>query len=223
MFDALKSHKLAGTGLVLCILLLNACTPTTITQGPLTTRPYSAAKPAAPNGAIYNAASHRPLFEDRRARFLGDILTINIVENTSATKANGSSASKTGAVDSSISSSFGSPVERASFNADSSVAYADKAAANSSNAFTGAITVTVIEVLPNGYLVVGGEKQIALDKGTEFVRFSGIVNPDFIALGNVVPSSKVADARIEYRTNSRLDATQITTILSRFFLSFIPL
>jgi flagellar L-ring protein precursor FlgH len=221
--EAFSSRKLGSLGLILCGLLLSACTPTTVTQGPLTTRPsYPSSLPAA-NGAIYNTAAYRPLFEDRRARFIGDILTINITENTSATKANGSSASKNGSVDSGVATSFGSPITRATFQAESANSYADKAAANSSNAFTGAISVTVTDVLPNGYLVVGGEKQIALDKGAEFVRFSGVVNPDTIALGNVVPSSKVADARMEYRTNSRLDATQITSILARFFLSFIPL
>ena len=81
----------------------------------------------------------------------------------------------------------------------------------------------MIEVLANGNLVVSGEKQISLDKGSEFVRFSGVVNPDYIRAGNVVPSTQVADARIEYRTNSRLDASQVMSILTRFFLSFAPL
>jgi flagellar L-ring protein precursor FlgH len=71
--------------------------------------------------------------------------------------------------------------------------------------------------------VVSGEKQIAFDRGSEFVRFSGVVNPDTIALGNNVPSTKVADARIEYRTNTQLDAAQVASILARFFLSFSPL
>lgn len=221
--EAFSSRKLGSLGLILCGLLFSACTPTTVTQGPLTTRPsYPSSLPAA-NGAIYNTAAYRPLFEDRRARFIGDILTINITENTSATKANGSSGSKDGSVDSGVTTSFGSPISRATFQAASANSYSDKAASNASNVFTGSISVTVTDVLPNGYLVVGGEKQIALDKGAEFVRFSGVVNPDTIALGNVVPSSKVADARMEYRTNSRLDATQITSILARFFLSFIPL
>jgi len=71
--------------------------------------------------------------------------------------------------------------------------------------------------------MVSGEKQIAFDRGAEFVRFSGVVNPDTITLGNNVPSTKVADARIEYRTNSQLDAAQVVSILARFFLSLSPL
>jgi flagellar L-ring protein FlgH len=81
----------------------------------------------------------------------------------------------------------------------------------------------VIEVLPNGFLVVSGEKQISLDKGTEFVRFSGVVNPDTITIGNVVSSTKIADARVEYRTNSKIDAAEIASMFARFFLSISAL
>jgi flagellar L-ring protein precursor FlgH len=81
----------------------------------------------------------------------------------------------------------------------------------------------VIDVLPNGNLLVSGEKQIAFDRGAEFIRFSGVVNPDTIAAGNTVSSSQVADARVEYRTNSRIDKADIMSQLTRFFLSALPL
>jgi flagellar L-ring protein precursor FlgH len=70
--------------------------------------------------------------------------------------------------------------------------------------------------------VVSGEKQVALDKGAEFIRFSGVVNPDNIISGNQVPSSQVADARIEYRTNTRLDPADVVSSMAKFFLSVIP-
>ncbi len=208
--------------------LISACavTPSSIVKQPTTATPVAQATPAA-NGAIYNVASYRPLAEDRRARFAGDILTINIVENTSAKKANSSAQSKAGSVNASAAVPTGLPFrlnkEAISIGADSAVDFDDSADENASNNFTGNITVTVTEVLANGNLAVSGEKQIALDKGTEFVRFSGVVNPDDIILGNLVSSVKVADARIEYRTNSKLDAAQVASILTRFFLSFIPL
>ena len=96
-------------------------------------------------------------------------------------------------------------------------------AASSSNNFNGFIGVTVIEVLPNGNLVVSGEKQIAFDRGAEFIRFSGVVNPDTVAAGNTVASAQVADARVEYRTNTRLDKADVMSQLTRFFLSALPL
>ena len=78
-------------------------------------------------------------------------------------------------------------------------------------------------MLPNGYLMVSGEKQVSLDKGTEFVRFSGVINPDTITTGNFVTSTQVADARIEYRTNSKIDGAAVASMLARFFLSLAPL
>jgi len=108
-------------------------------------------------------------------------------------------------------------------NAASSAQYDDESKLNSSNTFSGSITVTVIEVLPNGNLVVAGEKQIGLDKGTEYIRLSGVVQPDTILAGNNVSSAQVADARIEYRTTAKFDSAEVMGWLARFFLSFIPL
>jgi flagellar L-ring protein precursor FlgH len=202
-------------------LTLTACamTPTTVTQGPLTAKPAPITPVAANSGAIYNASGYHPLFEDRRPRSIGDILTITIAENTSATKAAGSSGSKKGSTKSSITSLFGHNVPDASFAGSTDNSNEDKDAANASNVFSGSITVTVVDVLANGNLVVSGEKQISLDKGTEFVRLSGVVNPDFVAAGNTISSNKVADARVEYRTNAKVDAALVTSALARFFLS----
>ena len=202
-------------------LLLGACaiTPETIVKQPLTAKPVEPVVTKPSNGAIYNASAYKPLFEDRRPRFVGDIVTINITENTSATKAGEHSGSKDGKADNSVTSLFGHNVPKASFAGSSTNSYKDKADEKSSNVFTGSITATVIDVLPNGNLVVSGEKQISFDNGTEFVRFSGVISPDSITVGNFVPSNKVADARIEYRTNSKVDAASVASMVARFFLS----
>ena len=92
----------------------------------------------------------------------------------------------------------------------------------SSNNFTGTITVTEIEVYPNGNLLVSGEKQIGLKEGEEFVRFSGVVNPNTITSSNTVQSTQIADARIEYKANGFLDSAQVMGWLGRFFLTFLP-
>ncbi|HEX7972467.1 MAG TPA: flagellar basal body L-ring protein FlgH [Thiobacillus sp.] len=201
-------------------------TPSSIVQQPTTARPPVQTAQAAGNGAIYQAAAYRPLFEDRRARQVGDMLTIVISEKTEAGKEASSNGSKTGAVDSSISAVANLPLKAfqgAGVKAASSNEYDDKSKLNSSNTFSGSVTVTVIEVLPNGNLAVAGEKQIALDKGTEYIRLSGVVQPDTIQAGNTVSSAKVADARIEYRTSAKFDSAEVMGWLARFFLSFIPL
>lgn len=223
---------------ILASTILNsgcAVTPSSIVNQPTTAKMPAPDATANNNGAIFSTSSYRPMFEDRRPRFIGDIVTINIIENTSATKANASDASKTGDASFNTDATLKDNVpfvggltsklpfgKLASFSASGSNAYTDDANANASNRFTGSITATVIEVLPNGNLMVSGEKQIGLDKGTEFVRFSGIINPDTILQGNTIPSTKIADARIEYRTNSKIDGAQIASMFARFFLSMSP-
>lgn len=210
--------------------LLTACgtTPSSIVVQPTAAvRPQPAPAIAPGNGAIFQAAAYRPLFEDRRARLVGDTLTIAINEKTSAEKKAGSSASKNGSVDATVPTLLGGVAASATkflgAKAEASSKYEEKGGDSSSNVFSGQLTVTVMEVLPNGNLVVSGEKQVAMDKGVEFIRFSGVVNPNTISAGNVVPSTQVADARAEYRTNRHLDKAEMMSMLTRFFLSVMPL
>jgi flagellar L-ring protein precursor FlgH len=207
----------------IALLALAGCsaTPTSIVQRPTSARPMLADAGTATDGAIFNAGTYRPMFEDRRARHIGDVLTLSIVEKTAAVKAGASSGNKSG------SASFGVPGPlqgRLGGNVSLSTAnkFADGDNQSASNTFTGTMGVTVTEVLPNGNLIVVGEKQIAMNKGTEFIRFSGMVNPDSIQAGNVVTSTAVADARVEYRTNSQIDRAEVTSMMSRFFQSMLP-
>lgn len=202
-----------------------ASVPETIIQHPSTALPEHKMPVPQANGSIYQASAYRPMFEDRRARMVGDILTIAINERTSAGKSTANTASKSGSVEFGAPTIFGVPATttaKAALSAESANAFEDKGTASSSNTFSGTISVTVVNVLPNGNLVVSGEKQVALDKGVEYVRFSGVVNPSTIA-NNVVSSTQVADARVEYRTNSRLDKAEVMSQLTRFFLSVLPL
>jgi flagellar L-ring protein precursor FlgH len=207
--------------------MLEACSsvPDTIVSRPTSARPESIVTAPA-NGAIFQAEGYRPLFEDRRPRRIGDTLTIAINENTNASKAAASSGAKSGSLVAGIASLFGvssASLQKSVVSAKSDGKFEDRGAVNSSNNFTGVIAVTVVDVLPNGNLVVSGEKQIAMDKGAEFIRLSGVVTPDTIATGNVVSSTQVADVRVEYRTNSRIDAAEVSIWLARFFLSILPL
>jgi flagellar L-ring protein precursor FlgH len=207
----------------LLLLALAGCSavPTSIVQQPRSNRPVLADLPAPTNGAIYQSAAYRPLFEDRRARQIGDILIINIVEKTAAVKAGASSGNKSGSVSVGVpgvlQGRLGSTVAASTANK-----FSDADAQTASNTFNGTIGVTVTEVLANGNLIVAGEKQVAMNKGVEFIRFSGMVSPDNIATGNIVSSTQVADARVEYRTNSQIDRAEMTSMVSRFFQSILP-
>jgi flagellar L-ring protein precursor FlgH len=217
----------AATLLLAAFAFLAGCitVPQTIVQQPTTSRPRPASA-SPPNGTIFQAEGYRPLFEDRRPRRVGDSLTVAITENTSAGKAAASSGNKSGSIVAGITSLLGlsaGSLSKSEVAAKSDLKFQDGGAVNSSNNFTGVIAVTVSDVLPNGYLAVTGEKQIALDKGIEYIRLSGVVNPDTISTGNVVSSTQVSDVRVEYRTNSRIDAAEVGIWLARFFLSVLPL
>ncbi|MHB1619252.1 MAG: flagellar basal body L-ring protein FlgH [Sulfuricella sp.] len=193
----------------------------------MSVRPAPAPKRAASGGAIYQASYSRPLFEDRRARNIGDVLTINIVESTSASKNVSSTAGRT----SSVAETAATPTifgYTPSTNLSTSVSasgvqkFEGKGDTSQKNALLGTITVTVIDVLPNGNLLVSGEKQMGINEGTEYVRFSGVVNPSTISAANVVTSTQVADARIEFKGRGEMDSAQAMGWLAKFFLSVLP-
>ncbi|MBL8481335.1 MAG: flagellar basal body L-ring protein FlgH [Rhodocyclaceae bacterium] len=202
-----------------------ASTPPTSVHQPMTARPSPRMEPPAANGAIYQAGWARPLFEDRRARMVGDTLTVNLVEKTAAQKKSSSNAEKSNDLSLSVPTVAGIPgrgLMGATLDASSSNKFAGKGDSAANNDFTGTITVTVIESLPNGNLLVSGEKQVSINQGQEFIRFSGIVNPTYVTTSNTVQSTQVADARIEYKATGYIDEAQVMGWLSRFFLTFLP-
>ena len=215
--------------LIIGVALLAGCAPfpKVEVREPTSVRPAPVVRAPQLNGAIYQQAAFRPLFEDNRARFVGDILTININETLTASQAKQSSASKTGSVTMAnpqvklpIGGSLGANIISAS--GSSSNTFDGKGSTNSTNAFSGTITVTVMDVLPNGNLVVSGEKQIGNNRQVETVKFSGVVNPINIVNGNTVSSTQIADARIELRGQGQVDEAQAMGWLARFFLTFLP-
>lgn len=213
---------------VMAVAALSGCvttTPPTAIHQPMSVRPEPRLAVAPANGAIYNVANARPLFEDRRARYVGDTLVINIAEKTQASKKSDTKAERSHTVDLSVPTIAGMPfkgVQGTALAAENSNKFGGKGENSSSNDFTGTLTVTVIEVFPNGNLLVSGEKQIGLKEGEEFVRFSGVVNPNNITASNTVQSTQVADARMEFKANGFIDTAQVMGWLGRFFLSVLP-
>ena len=203
-----------------------AITPPTNVHQSMSARPVVQSAPAQANGSIYQATYRQiPLFEDRRARNVGDTLIIAINEKTNASKKSNSNASRTGSNAFSaptISGLPGKSFQNSTLAASSANTFDGKGESASNNDFTGTITVTVIEVLANGNLLVSGEKQVGINQGSEFIRFSGVVNPTTIVNNNTVSSVQVADARLEYRANGYFDEAQTMGWLSRFFMSFLP-
>jgi flagellar L-ring protein FlgH len=184
------------------------------------------AAPLQANGAIYQAAAYRPLFEDHRARLPGDTLTVQIVEKISASQKSTSSVDKSGKVDAAVTAlPLLSPnsFARASAAGTSSNTFGGKGATESSNDFSGTITVLVTGVLPNGHLMIQGEKQIGVNANVDVLRFSGQVDPRAIQPGNSVPSAQIANVRVEQRSRGQQADAQVMGLLGRFFLNVLPI
>lgn len=223
-----------AAALLASTLLLGGCAhimQKPLVEGPTTATPLPMA-PAATGGSLFQAGQamnygYQPMFEDRRPRNVGDTLTILLQENVSASKSSSAIANRNGsagmgliAVPSKLNSWLGDG--KADFEAEGKNDFTGKGGAAARNTFTGTITVIVKELLPNGNLGVVGEKQIAINQGTEFIRFSGVVNPRTISGSNTVPSTQVADARIEYVGNGYINEAQNMGWLQRLFLNLSP-
>jgi len=188
--------------------------------------PQPAPTSQAGNGAIYQGALYRPLFEDHRARLVGDTLTVNIAEKISATQSSKSTVDKTGTVSGGITALPGiSPnaFRRATVDGTSNNTFEGKGATENTNDFSGTITVVVTGVLANGHLLIAGEKQIGVNSNVDVLRFTGQVDPRAIQPGNAVPSTQIANVRIKHRgRGQQADAIAIGW-LSRFFLTVLPI
>lgn len=200
--------------------LVEAAAPRPAAMAPLTQASYTPA-----TGSLFQQASFRPAFEDRRARLVGDTVTITIIENISATQKSTSSIGRTSSNSAGITALPFLPAAslgKLGVGATTDNAFEGKGGTESSNTFSGSITATVIEVLPNGHLVVAGEKQVGVNQNVDVLRFSGTVDPRNIQSGSVVSSTQVANARIQSRGRGAQDEAQTIGWLSRFFLNVMP-
>lgn len=224
----------ARAALGLC-LLLSGCAyipQKPLVNGPTTAQPVQTIPQGVASGSIFQSGQamnygYQPMFEDRRPRNIGDTLTIVLQENASASKSSSSNASRDGttglsfdAVPRFMGGLFSGDRSATSIKGEND--FAGRGGAAAKNTFSGTITVTVQQVLGNGNLRVVGEKQIAINQGTEFIRFSGVVNPRTISGSNTVISTQVADARIEYVGHGYINEAQNMGWLQRFFLNLSP-
>ena len=218
----------AATGLVLAAFLSACAAP----RAPVAMNAPTTARPqpydplaAAPTGGIFRANNNIFLFEDRKPRAVGDLLTIQINENLNASQtANSSTEKKTSATASlpKITGLLGHNVNGLNMTAGGDNAYNGTGQTASTGVFTGTISVTVIEVLANGNLVIAGEKQIGIRQNSETLRLSGVVDPAFIQPGNVVSSTQIADVRLDYRGGGYIEEAQTQGWLGRIFNSWSP-
>ncbi|HET6397513.1 MAG TPA: flagellar basal body L-ring protein FlgH [Pseudoxanthomonas sp.] len=186
--------------------------------------PVVAAPAPATPGAIYQGGPGLSLYADRVARDVGDLLTIQLVESTTAQTSASTQVAKNSELGLAAPELFGAPVtyngrEILSASASAERDFDGQGQSQQSNRLQGSVTVTVVQRLPNGNLVVQGQKNLRLNQGDELVQIQGIVRPADIGRDNTVPSSKVGEARIVYGGRGALAQSNAMGWLGRFFNS----
>lgn len=221
--------RLIVSFIVLAILLLQGC-------GALPRRdPAFAPVPAAAmlppvqaTGSIYQAGYDMRLFEDQTARRVGDILTVKLSEQTQARKKADLDASKDNSVSVSAPTIWGVAAstlmgKNLETELQTAIDYEGEGEATQSNSLTGDLTVSVVQVLPNGNLKIRGEKRVTLNQGDEYIRLSGIVRQRDITTANTVLSTQVADATIMYTgTGAVADASKVGWFARIFMSPWFP-
>ncbi|PPA29798.1 flagellar basal body L-ring protein FlgH [Aeromonas jandaei] len=211
---------------MLGLLVLGGCTST-----PNTPKPddrefspvYGESEPVSvrPTGAIFQPEQVNGIYSDIKAHKVGDIITIQLAESTSASKKANTQSGKDNKFNLDAVSLGGVPVTAGPYDLSASIgqtgAFKGQAKADQSNSLQGNISVSVAKVLPNGNLLVRGEKWIMLNNGNEYIRITGLIRPEDVTSDNSVSSQKVANARIYYGGTGDLANTQEQGWLTSFF------
>lgn len=212
--------------LIALALLVTGCADTPLKRDP----DFAPAQPIQPppmpegDGAIYHTGYARSWVESARARNVGDLLTVRLVEKTDAEKRSASKVSKANKQDIMLpiyagqtypKSALGQPLIGLESNTD----FEGQGDAAQGNKLTGEVTVTVVQVLTNGNLAIRGEKRLGINQGNEYIRIAGIVRPEDIDPLNIVLSTKVSDATFQYVGEGQIADATVMGWLSRFFIS----
>lgn len=209
--------------LALLASLLAGCAslqPPAVRPGPSDEPPNVArAMVRGTSGGVFSPDLSLSLTSDSRAFRVGDVVTVNLLETTQASKKAGTSYSKNSADNITAPTLLGKTFNKGAVGLGANNTFAGDATSTQQNALTGAITVIVQEVLPNGLLRVSGEKILTLNQGEEFIRLRGYLRAADIDSDNQVSSQRIANARIAYSGQGTLAETQTAGWLSRFFNS----
>jgi flagellar L-ring protein FlgH len=225
---ALQCRALRACVMAALALMASACSQVPLREMPNDPdyAPLGASTPPPDfhsQGAIQYAGFGSSLFSDRRAMQVGDIITVRLTERTAASKDADTEISKESDIQFNEGTVLGDTVSLGNYSLDTNVTqnrnFNAEAESSQSNSLSGSITVSVVEVLPNGLLRVRGEKWLQLNRGSEYIRLTGMVRQQDIGPDNSVASTKLADARIGYSGTGELAEANKMGWVSRFFNS----
>ncbi len=225
--------------MILLLASINACAPSTSTLPPpspsyiksSTVDTYKQ-EPQSPGSIYQDRAS---LFEDRRARRLNDLVTVLIVERVSGNKKAETKTGRDSSIDAGITSFFGAPLDfnqtnlygkghKFSPEVKSSIKndFSGSGETSREGSLRGTITARVVDVLPNGNLVIESRKEITLNFEKQVLVLRGIIRPEDISNENTIESTRIADAQIYLVGEGIIDEKQSPGPLGRILDKIWP-
>lgn len=220
-----RIRRSASVALMLLLALLQGCTamsrPRAMPDDPqfAPVRAQAMMQRDPETGSIYQVSRNYNFYGDTVALNVGDVLTVTLKESTRASKNAETSITKDSEISLTEPSIFGRNKLGLATAVNQERDFGGSAEADQSNSLAGSITVTVVEVLPNGVLRIRGEKWLSLTNGDEYIRLTGLVRPQDINPDNTLASNRIADARIAYGGTGDFDQANQMGWLGRFFNS----
>ncbi len=176
------------------------------------------------NGSIYQPVNgYSALHEGTRARRVGDLVTVMLVEDLDSTKSTSATTGREGSagIDPPTAGLLGF-LNPDALNASAESSFNGRGNASQRSTLTGSITVTISEVRPNGTALVVGERRMQLSQGDEWVQLAGIMRLADVSAENRVLSTQIADAQIIYGGSGAIQQASRPGWLSRFFNMVTP-
>ncbi len=226
-------YRLLG---ITSLILLSACVSNEVKRDPAyaAVRPVATAPVERNDGAIFDTRTNITLFEDYKARRVGDILTVRLQERTDAEKESTTTVDKTSSNNINNPTIFGTTPQfslpsglplantddnNLAFSTGANSSFEGEGESEQNNFLTGDISVSVVEVLSNGKMILRCEKVVTINQGNEYVRLTGMISPRDIDATNTISSIRIADAQITYVGDGPTNDSNAMGWLSRFFIS----
>lgn len=171
--------------------------------------PPQAEAPRQATGSIYNGVQSENWFGRGRSFQVGDVITVELNERVRGTRTTSNTTSRQAStnIPSGLSGKLADRLGMSGLDLSKQGSGSDgKGSATQEAALTGFLAVSVVEVLPNGNLVVRGEKQVSLSEGSEVIQISGVIRPQDVSPNNIVLSQRLAHAQVAYRGSGDLAA-----------------
>ena len=182
-----------------------------------------------PTGSLFKANYVNNIYSDSKAHRTGDIISVILSESTQANKNAKTELKKENSSElDTVMGLSGNPLtlngNTLEFGLNQNSNFKGDSKADQGNSLSGDISVHVLKVLPNGNLMIRGEKWLTLNNGDEYIRLTGVIRPKDINSNNTILSTKVANARIQYAgTGSFADANEQGWLTKFFNSSWWPL